>query len=788
MAAIKPSERLLNYPPMERQDLNQSQLGSFKFTPVDNIQSIDSIATNYLKQQLAESLRRAEASRHVTANSVTGDFANSIMTAAPQVGSTDTDFFNKHIKPDLAESRLRLGPAALRSAVEGAAKSPTKQGQSVIDGQEVTPAQTLQYANQFWHFQDPSHSAVEIPNMDPTAAAFVPTTTLNESLGLALVNEQQAHNVTRSALRKEVERSIQLEDQIKKHQQQISRLTVTVNNLGAIIKHNLNKDNDEAPSRDKAACSAKDMEEAALHDFYRSNPHLAKGVESTGLPAESRLRENVEDLACPANKPATASANSMKVDETQLYNFELLTSSHDDGSPISALRQTLRKQFSIAEDLRGSQTTPTTPAKSIADGNKLINITPETESGESLEEVKEDKDVQTGSCHGCNHTGDTGNLSVVAAPSKPLLPTAETPILQLPTSFVNKYGRRFPAKEQEVLKDQSNSSGKKMAFQKIDDLHFSNEAESDSDIGAGAGAAAVNGNHNNDNLRQILSCEGNSNQPHTPSHTKVATFDCAQNSRNYQSVPVQLPGNFDGHPKWLLNKENPIFDSEEEIWEAVKESGLPWYRNSPFPAHPVRYLPEDAVSDRNAYRTVMIDNIPVGTTMKDVLAKIHSGALESIQLLPPIGRVTSTMTARVVFCYEAAADEMKEDHQKEPLSIKGVQVRVWKPIDPTYPLSGDIDDAIWGEEEASRILLIGNVNDYLFGLLPGKLTRFDLHRQVVEYSWTWDGYVSIEFADIKSAFKAASELKKDADLYGADLRYDRDYTSTKEATIEPSEE
>lgn len=63
MTSIKPSERLLKYPPMTRQDLNQSQLGSFKFTPVDNLGEIpdNPEPSKFLQDQLAESFARALA-------------------------------------------------------------------------------------------------------------------------------------------------------------------------------------------------------------------------------------------------------------------------------------------------------------------------------------------------------------------------------------------------------------------------------------------------------------------------------------------------------------------------------------------------------------------------------------------------------------------------------------------------------------------------------------------------------------------------------------------------------
>lgn len=117
MAIEKPSDRLFKYPPMERQDLNQTQLGSFKFTPVDNISSLQAIATSYMNNNLNAILARVRA----------GAGPRSDRSFGPSAGNIDADFFNTHIKPDLGDSRLRLGPATFRSAVEGAATSPTRQ-------------------------------------------------------------------------------------------------------------------------------------------------------------------------------------------------------------------------------------------------------------------------------------------------------------------------------------------------------------------------------------------------------------------------------------------------------------------------------------------------------------------------------------------------------------------------------------------------------------------------------------------------------------------------------------
>jgi hypothetical protein len=120
----KMSELLFRYPPMERQDLNQSQLGSFKFTPVDpvDLKSLTRSANQFLEQQLLQRQRLSSS---------TGAFQHNASTLSsertprhPKQSAVDSDFFNKHIKPDIGDSRLRLGTAALRSAIDGA--SPAK--------------------------------------------------------------------------------------------------------------------------------------------------------------------------------------------------------------------------------------------------------------------------------------------------------------------------------------------------------------------------------------------------------------------------------------------------------------------------------------------------------------------------------------------------------------------------------------------------------------------------------------------------------------------------------------
>lgn len=120
---------------MERQDLTQGQLGSFKFTPVDAVSPDKGRWTAMAQQEVFTELQHAaqravamapDAYSHARSNSA-GCFSNAWSSHGnPQSPKQDTTFFDKQSKPDLAESRLKYGPAALRSAVESYSPQKTK--------------------------------------------------------------------------------------------------------------------------------------------------------------------------------------------------------------------------------------------------------------------------------------------------------------------------------------------------------------------------------------------------------------------------------------------------------------------------------------------------------------------------------------------------------------------------------------------------------------------------------------------------------------------------------------
>ena len=156
------------------------------------------------------------------------------------------------------------------------------------------------------------------------------------------------------------------------------------------------------------------------------------------------------------------------------------------------------------------------------------------------------------------------------------------------------------------------------------------------------------------------------------------------------SNAVRLPL-LDNNIKWASSSQQPIFDNQYQLQQAMHTSSGPSHSRKPFAQsvdshsnyfwqHPVRFLPKP--EQGNIYRTVMIDYIPVGTRYDYMMQHVRTGALESIQIFLPIPGITNFITARVVFTHEKPALSMVMQYQKrmnagDPMNVNGSVVRVW---------------------------------------------------------------------------------------------------------------
>jgi hypothetical protein len=267
------------------------------------------------------------------------------------------------------------------------------------------------------------------------------------------------------------------------------------------------------------------------------------------------------------------------------------------------------------------------------------------------------------------------------------------------------------------------------------------------------------------------------------STTGVVSYDRIK-PKPHMKINFDIGDNLSGEPRWVVTKQNPIFEDEKSKREAVGASGAAFRGASSFFDYPVRYTAEDATGHSDSYRTVMIDGIPIGSTMKDVLTITKVGEVESIQLFPPIGRATSSMTARVVFINESSAHYlMRTQEGRGPFTLDGVMVRCWMPTDPTYPRNPQVEAEIFGNSPASRTIAIAGVDEYLYNQIPHKLKKIHprCDKYVIGYNSVADDRVTIEFTDIKIAIAARKVLETDWELrcMGANVEY------CKEQTVAP---
>jgi hypothetical protein len=233
---------------------------------------------------------------------------------------------------------------------------------------------------------------------------------------------------------------------------------------------------------------------------------------------------------------------------------------------------------------------------------------------------------------------------------------------------------------------------------------------------------------------------------------------------------VDLPEPFDLTIGWRVNKENPIWNDERKKTIALGRETLEANRKNAFWKHPVRYID---YADKNIFRTVMIDFIPLGTKVKDVLSEIlvPSGSLEQIELFPPIGDATNFMTARVVFNYEISASTFASNARQSGMKIMGQDVRVYQLLTQTWPKNLDLEEAVF-ERGFTRLLVLNNPSNEQIASVPKKLEWLD--KWIVQYGKTHDGLPVIEFTSVAMASKALSQLLEDPDLGGIEFDFEAD--------------
>ena len=219
---------------------------------------------------------------------------------------------------------------------------------------------------------------------------------------------------------------------------------------------------------------------------------------------------------------------------------------------------------------------------------------------------------------------------------------------------------------------------------------------------------------------------------------------------------------------WAITISRPVFQANAQLQHQRR-----LHPTSVFWQHPVRYLP--ILSETNIYRTVMIDFIPLGTTVKQVLSVIHTGAIEKISLVNPIRGSTDFMTARVVFHHESAAQDLNLQARHDPIRINDHPVRVWLVLQPTYPKNQKLDEDVF-MNCATRILIFDNrVAQAVITSWPPRFAHQLDHGDLVDVTPWGPCYVKFEFASVAEAVGAMEDFRMDPRFDGVVFDFEDDY-------------
>ena len=104
----------------------------------------------------------------------------------------------------------------------------------------------------------------------------------------------------------------------------------------------------------------------------------------------------------------------------------------------------------------------------------------------------------------------------------------------------------------------------------------------------------------------------------------------------------------------------------------------------------------------------MLGNLPVVTEMRDVLARIRGGEVLSASLLDTV-KITGSMSARVVFRYEASAKEYVLYAKQHPIVFgdgdEEQEAEVTLLNTPTYPPSPRFLSRLYSHGQGSSFLV-----------------------------------------------------------------------------------
>lgn len=165
------------------------------------------------------------------------------------------------------------------------------------------------------------------------------------------------------------------------------------------------------------------------------------------------------------------------------------------------------------------------------------------------------------------------------------------------------------------------------------------------------------------------------------------------------------------------------------------------------------------LEDKDTYRTVIINNLPVGISLAEVMEKVCGGTIYSAQLLDT-SAISASMTVMVVFVQESSAKDFASFAKVSSLTFQERKAHITLLLSATWPIPVWLQRPIF-VSRYTRCILMRDV--------PRHVTPFVLQAQLrldreLEHDWVEyvrklpDGSMQIVFENIKAAASAFAFL------------------------------
>ncbi|KAL8717248.1 MAG: hypothetical protein Q9225_005489 [Loekoesia sp. 1 TL-2023] len=204
-------------------------------------------------------------------------------------------------------------------------------------------------------------------------------------------------------------------------------------------------------------------------------------------------------------------------------------------------------------------------------------------------------------------------------------------------------------------------------------------------------------------------------------------------------------------PRWPV-KSFELVSGERQgaIFVHQRVAGDQEYRFPSLFKYGTRFRPEPM--ETNLYRTVVIDNLPLGIRLFTLLQHVKGGAVVDVKLLNT-RTITGHLSAMITFVHEHGAKAFEQRVYGQPLVFEGVRARVTLLPTPTYPVGGCLRAAI-ANHGHTRCL---EVRNFPRGIKPVELER-DLRtcnvittHHIESKKMRLDGVLELRFTSINSA-------------------------------------